>query len=95
MADEYKYDVFISYSHKDEDWVVNTLLPALENAGLKVCIDFRDFEAGIPSLVNMEDAVDESRQTVLVLTPNWSDSEWTDFEAILTQTMTRWAGAKK
>jgi hypothetical protein len=41
MADEYKYDVFISYSHKDEDWVVNTLLPALENVGLKVCIDFR------------------------------------------------------
>ncbi|MBN1454271.1 MAG: TIR domain-containing protein [Anaerolineales bacterium] len=86
MADEYKYDVFISYSHKDEDWVVNTLSPVLENAGLKVCVDFRDFEAGVPSLVNMENAVDESRQTVLVLTPNWVDSEWTDFEAILTQT---------
>ena len=35
MADtEFKYDVFISYSHKDEEWVVNTLLPALEDAGL-------------------------------------------------------------
>jgi hypothetical protein len=86
MADEYTYDVFISYSHKDEGWVVNTLLPALENAGLKVCIDFRDFEPGVPSLVNMENAVDDSRQTALVLTPNWTDSEWTDFEAILTQT---------
>jgi tetratricopeptide (TPR) repeat protein len=62
------------------------LLPALENAGLKVCIDYRDFDAGKPSIVNMEDAVDESRHTVLVLTPNWTGSEWTDFEAVLTQT---------
>jgi len=83
---DFKYDVFISYSHKDEEWVVNTLLPALENAGLSVCIDYRDFDAGKPSIVNMEDAVDESRHTVLVLTPNWTGSEWTDFEAVLTQT---------
>jgi tetratricopeptide (TPR) repeat protein len=87
MADkEFKYDIFISYSHKDEEWVVNTLLPALEQASLKVCIDYRDFDAGKPSIVNMEDAVDESRHTVLVLTPNWTGSEWTDFEAVLTQT---------
>jgi hypothetical protein len=25
---EFKYDVYISYSHKDEEWVVNTWLPA-------------------------------------------------------------------
>jgi tetratricopeptide (TPR) repeat protein len=83
---DFKYDVFISYSHKDEEWVINTLLPALEIAGLRVCIDYRDFDAGKPSIVNMEDAVDESRHTVLVLTPNWTGSEWTDFEAVLTQT---------
>ena len=83
---EFKYDVFISYSHKDEERMVNTLLPALENAGLTGCIDYWDFDAGKPSIVNMEDAVDESRHTVLVLTPNWTESEWTDFEAVLTQT---------
>jgi len=83
---DFKYDVFISYSHKDEEWVVSTLLPVLENAGLSVCIDYRDFVAGKPSIVNMEDAVDESHHTVLVLTPNWTGSEWTDFEAVLTQT---------
>ena len=51
---EFKYDVFISYSHKDEEWVVNTLLPRLENAGLKVCIDYRDFNVGTPALVEIE-----------------------------------------
>ncbi|RLD03962.1 MAG: hypothetical protein DRI56_11790 [Chloroflexota bacterium] len=85
-AKKYKYDVFISYSHKDENWVVGTLLPRLEKEGLVVCIDSRDFKPGVPSIVNMENAAEESRHTVLVLTPNWTNSEWTDFETILVQT---------
>ena len=48
MTDTFKYDVFISYSHADEDWVVNTLLPTIEDAGIKACIDFRDFVPGKP-----------------------------------------------
>ncbi|MBN8656452.1 MAG: TIR domain-containing protein [Anaerolineae bacterium] len=87
MADiQYKYDVFISYSRKDEDWAVNTLLPALENTGLKVCIDFRDFEAGKPAVLAMQDAAKESRHVVLVLTRNWLAGEWTLFEALITGT---------
>ena len=88
MADiQYKYDVFISYNHADEKWVVDTLLPALENAGLNICIDFRDFEAGKPALFNMQDAADNlCRQTVLVLTQNWNKGEWTHFEAIIAGT---------
>jgi tetratricopeptide (TPR) repeat protein len=82
----YRYDVFISYSHKDNEWVCDWLLPRLEAAGLQVCIDFRNFEVGLPSLVNMEHAVERSRKTLLVLTPNWIASEWTNFEALLVQT---------
>ncbi len=49
MADiDFKYDVFISYSSANKDWVRKDLLSALEKAGLKVCIDFRDFQAGKP-----------------------------------------------
>jgi WD40 repeat protein len=83
---EYQYDVFISYSHTDKEWVHDWLLPRLEAAGLRVCIDFRDFDVGVPSLVNMERAVDNSRHTLLVLTPAWVKSEWTEFEELLTQT---------
>lgn len=85
-TNDYAYDVFISYSHKDSQWVKNWLLPHLEDAGLDVIIDFRDFEIGVPSIVNMENAVQDSRHVLLVLTPNWVNSEWTDFEALLTQT---------
>ena len=84
--DTYRYDAFISYSHEDNAWVRDTLMPCLEGEGLRVCIDFRDFEVGAPSLVNMENAVERSRKTLLVLTPNWVSSEWTEFEALLIQT---------
>ena len=80
------YDVFISYNHKDGDWVRTILLPTLEEAGLRVCIDYRDFELGLSALLNMEEAVEKSRHTLLVLTPNWIGSEWTAYESILTQT---------
>jgi len=83
---EYKYDAFISYSHTDRAWVWDELLPRLERAGLRVCIDDRDFEIGVPSLVNMERAVDNSQHTLVVLTPTWIKSEWTEFESLLAGT---------
>ncbi|HEY0768783.1 MAG TPA: TIR domain-containing protein [Sphingobacteriaceae bacterium] len=82
----YSYDVFISYSSKDAAWVRGELLQRLEQAGLKVIIDFRDFEIGVPSIINMERAVDASRHTLVVLTPNWITSEWTEFESLLVAT---------
>jgi nucleoside phosphorylase len=76
-------DVFISYHPADEDWVSDELLPDLENAGLKVIIDYRDFEIGVPRLVNIEKAVDNSRHTLIVMTPAWVEGEWEDFQALL------------
>ena len=86
MPDEFEYDVFISYSHRDDEWVWNWLLPRLKAAGLVVCVDRESFDIGVPSLVNMERAVARSRKTLLVLTPSWVESEWTNFESLLVQT---------
>lgn len=80
---DFKYDVFVSYSDADRKWVWQTLLPRLERAGLRVCIGERDFEIGVPRLVNIERAVDESRYTLIVMTPKWIDNEWNDFEGLL------------
>ncbi len=82
----YKYDAFISYSHLDEKWVYDVLLQRLEQEGLTICIDERNFQIGVPSLINIERAVQQSRKTLLVLTPDWVASQWTDFEALLIQT---------
>lgn len=83
---QFEFDVFISYSSKDELWVTETLLPRLEQGGVKVCVDYRDFKPGWTSLHNMQHAVRYSRHTLLVLTENWFGSEWTLFESILSST---------
>jgi hypothetical protein len=80
------YDVFISYSHHDQEWVHGWLLPRLEERGLLACIDYRDFDVGPPALVNMEQAVKRCPKTLLVLTPHWVASEWAGFEGLLLQT---------
>jgi len=80
------FDVFISYSHKDKEWVHTWLLPRLEERGIYAYIDFRDFDVGVPVLVNIERAVDRCPKTLLVATPHWVKSEWTNFESLLLQT---------
>jgi hypothetical protein len=81
------YDVFVSYSHSDFEWVTGFLLPRLEAAGLSACVDYRDFAIGLPAVENMARAVEISRKVLLVLTPAWIASEWTAFESLLSQTL--------
>ncbi len=85
VAIAHTYDVFISYSHKDQAWVDSQLMPRLEGAGLHVAIDYRDFPLGRIAQQNMEQAVDSSRRVVLVMSPNWLQSQWSGFEVLLRQ----------
>ena len=89
MADqtEFNYDVFISYSHADKAWVRGELLKRLEASGLRACIDTRDFRPGAPIVKEMERAVLTSRRTLIVLTPSYLKSAWTEFETLLLQTL--------
>ncbi|HEY5730098.1 MAG TPA: toll/interleukin-1 receptor domain-containing protein [Anaerolineales bacterium] len=84
---KFKYDVFISYSSANKDWVRKTFVPALEKAGLKVCDYHRDFDVGAPIVKEMERVVLESRKTVLVLSPAYLKSDWTEFENLMLQTL--------
>lgn len=43
--DEYSYDVFVSYSEQNRDWVLDHLLPNIEQRdGINVCLHERDFK---------------------------------------------------
>jgi hypothetical protein len=77
-------DVFISYSHQDEEWVDKVLVPELRANGIDVLIDAEHFEPGPAALQNMADAVAGAQRTLVVLTPNWVASQWTVYEGLLT-----------
>jgi hypothetical protein len=83
---KFKYDVFISYSHTDEDWVRGYLLPSLERSGCRVSIDYREFRPGISIALELERAIEESLYTLLVLTPAWVASNWIEVERLLIST---------
>ncbi|XP_043933162.1 toll-like receptor 12 [Protopterus annectens] len=79
----YKYDVFISYSQKDECWVFKELLPNLEQKGpsfLKLCLHNRDFEVGKDIVDNIVDSIYSSKKTVCVISRHYLRSEWCSLE---------------
>lgn len=88
-----EYDVFISYRHIADDggWVCETLVPALEAAGLQVCLDEVSFRPGTPVILEMERAVLQSHFTVGVFTPEYAYSGFTELE----QVMAKHLGAKE
>ena len=80
--DETTYDSFISYSCKDSDWVINQLVNPLENLNppYNLCLHERDFLVGVPICDNITKAIEGSKCTVCVVSKNWLESDWCQFE---------------
>ncbi|KAI4458544.1 toll-like receptor [Holotrichia oblita] len=76
------YDAFLSYSHKDEEFVINELLPQLEHCRnpYKLCIHVRDWVVGEFITKQIMDSVDQSRRTIIILSPHFLKSEWATME---------------
>jgi hypothetical protein len=89
------YDAFISYRRREPDrqWVHDRLVVALRSRGLRICLDDDDFRLGQPVVLEMERAVEQSRYTVAVLTPEWVMSSYTEFEEVLARTLGLETGA--
>ena len=79
---ETKYDVFISYSSLDSDWVINNLMNPLEGLDppYNLCLHERDFQVGIPICDNITRAIEGSKCTLVVVSRNWLESDWCQFE---------------
>ncbi|KAI3355418.1 hypothetical protein L3Q82_018259 [Scortum barcoo] len=72
-----KYDAFISYNTHDEQWVIEELLPKLEDEqGWKLCLHHRDFEPGKPIIDNITESIYGSRKTICVISHKYLESEW-------------------
>ena len=85
--DAFVYDAFISYRQQDPDrsWVRGVLLPGLEAAGLRICVDYRCFRLGAPLVLEMARAVEQSRYTLGVLSPAYLESNFTELENVLSE----------
>ncbi|CAH1114176.1 unnamed protein product [Psylliodes chrysocephalus] len=72
------YDIFLSYSHRDEDFVIQNLLPVLETGPkpFKTCIHVRDWEGGEMILTHVNNSIANSRRTLVILSNNFLESEW-------------------
>jgi hypothetical protein len=87
QEEDHDYDVFVSYSHRDTEWVVESLISRLEKHGFRVLVDYRDFIGGDFSIRQMERAVLDSKRVLLVLTPDYVGSEWAEFENVMARTL--------
>lgn len=85
LADEsaIRYDVYLSYSTRDRDWVEGYLVPHLQAAGLRLWIFSQDLRAGDNWLLEIEKATAQSRNMLIVLSPHSVASEWAEQESRL------------
>lgn len=67
--------VFVSYSHRQGDWVWDRLVPVLKAGGADVLIDRERFEAGRALSGQMDAIQDAADVNVLVLSPEYLASD--------------------
>jgi hypothetical protein len=82
-----RFDLFVSYCQRDPDgsFVRDVLIPRLDQAGLRVFVDYREFQLGATLVQEMERGVAESRRTLAIASPVYLSSSWTEFEGVLAQ----------
>ncbi|ELT95709.1 hypothetical protein CAPTEDRAFT_77876, partial [Capitella teleta] len=82
----YTFDAFVAHDYDDFDWISQHLIPQLEvKHGLRLCIGERDFlPGGILEEVIVEN-IQNSRKTLLLLTPKFIQSNWCDFELAMSR----------
>ncbi len=81
----FPYDVFISYSQTDREWVRKNLVPRLESVGITY-VDQHQFKPGHPRLEEIERAIVESHKVLLVLSPAYLADNWRQFDSVLAST---------
>lgn len=89
LPDGFIYDAFVSYCDREPDrtWVRTALVPALDAAGLRICVDDRDFMIGAPLLTEMERAIVQSRRTIIVLSKGYIDDAFDEVEYLMARTL--------
>src|SRR5262245_12377641 len=80
MADNFKYDVFLSHSSKDKE-VVRAVAERLRADGLRIWFDEWELKPGDNLPKKLDDGLEESRVLVLFMSANAFGSDWALLES--------------
>jgi len=80
MAEDFKYDVFLSHSSKDKD-IVRAVAERLRADGLRVWFDEWTLKPGDSLPKKLDDGLEESRVLVLFMSANAFGSDWARLES--------------
>lgn len=86
--------MFLSYAREDEEIVETEIRQPLMQKGYNVFWHHRDFIGGVPITDNIENAVENSRFTVTVLSNSFLQSEYCDKELHCALTKKRTTGTR-
>ena len=77
-----KYDIFLSFCHEDQDFVMSEIVRNLEEGEkpFKICIHSREWEQAEWIHKNILRSILESRRTVIFLSKNFLHSNWSMME---------------
>ncbi len=75
-----KYDAYIAYSQNDFEFVKRNIIDPLQGMEFNLCVPARDFEAGDFKSQMIVKSVKDSKRTIIVLSQNFINSEWCQFE---------------
>lgn len=67
--------VFISHASKDDEFVKD-LREALEGLSIPVWVDSRKLRGGAKLAPEINDAIEQARQVIVVISPNTVNSPW-------------------
>ena len=76
-----QYHAYVAYNENsaiDDAWVMDELQPNMEEGPepVHLCIKSRDFTPGRFLLDSIDESIRQSRKTILVLSPDFVESEW-------------------
>ena len=71
--------VFLNYSHKNEDFVKD-LYRKLSRDGVECFFDKKSIAWGVNWVIELEKGIDKCEAVILVLSPAYCQSEWTNLE---------------
>ncbi|XP_071121135.1 toll-like receptor 3 [Mytilus edulis] len=91
-SEDFAFHAFVVYCDADREWVHASFVKRIEHEGIRLCIHHRNFDAGVPISENVDKYMTESWKVVIIMSNNFAESEWCQWECDCVQERRRHHG---